>query len=560
MLKNYIFLVLCVVILKVSNAQNASAVTNLSEEKLLQIYNEKIDGFNLEEVSLEYLKRAKRQGDSIKLARGYDLLARLYDIKTNLAYSDSIVMVSKNIVNHESYPALGYLLKGAYNYILDNYKDSWDNYELAESYIQEDDIDKQLAYRFGKGAIINTWGVSDLDFELETLKLITSNLDYNSRFVSEFCFINLTIASIYLERNDFNNVLEYIKNAEQYVTKFKKADYLGLVQITKGKYWLQKENFDQAETLYRAVNTELLDNGELANLYINQGKVYEKLEQLDKTKHFFMKVDSLSSNFDVKVLALPYAYNFLLKNAINDKDQELQNRYANKLIKINEEINDNVKYLNAKIYTDNKQNVSDLIAADDTVASNAWGLYLSLILFFCCVMAFLFYRRQFVAEALASTYVQAFVTNRPIAKPEKNEVIVSAKTVIEDAGVEKKCSKPLNISQDVVDHILSELDTFEEQKMYLSYGRLKEVADLIHTNSSYLSKVVNYYKEKSFTNYIHQLRIMESAYQLKSNPTLQSYTIDAISREFGYNNSESFSKAFKKYLGKYPSQYIKDVA
>lgn len=81
----------------------------------------------------------------------------------------------------------------------------------------------------------------------------------------------------------------------------------------------------------------------------------------------------------------------------------------------------------------------------------------------------------------------------------------------------------------------------------------------MNTNSSYLSKVVNFYKHKNFASYINDLRIEYVVEQLKEDKKLRSYTIKSIADEVGFNNVESFTKAFYKKTGIRPSYYINNL-
>ncbi|CAM1363503.1 helix-turn-helix domain-containing protein [Tenacibaculum xiamenense] len=85
------------------------------------------------------------------------------------------------------------------------------------------------------------------------------------------------------------------------------------------------------------------------------------------------------------------------------------------------------------------------------------------------------------------------------------------------------------------------------------------MASKFDTNASYLSKVVNHYKQTSFSNYINQLRIEYCIEQLKNNKLWRKYTIKAIANEVGFNKAESFSKAFYKYTELRPSYFIKEL-
>ncbi|WP_262708811.1 helix-turn-helix domain-containing protein [Flavobacterium anhuiense] len=79
------------------------------------------------------------------------------------------------------------------------------------------------------------------------------------------------------------------------------------------------------------------------------------------------------------------------------------------------------------------------------------------------------------------------------------------------------------------------------------------------SNSKHVSKVVNVYKEKSFTQYINDLRIEFAINQLQVNNKLRKYTVQALALEFGFNNAESFSTAFYKKTGIKPTYFIKEL-
>jgi YesN/AraC family two-component response regulator len=125
---------------------------------------------------------------------------------------------------------------------------------------------------------------------------------------------------------------------------------------------------------------------------------------------------------------------------------------------------------------------------------------------------------------------------------------------------ETKHSQKINIAEDIVENVLSALKTFEEKHQYTSNKiTLNSLAKKLNTNPNYLSKIVNHYKGCSFSNYINGMRIDFCIEQLKNNPTFIKYTIKAISAEIGFNNVQSFSKAFYNSKGVYPSFFIKEM-
>jgi AraC-like DNA-binding protein len=142
----------------------------------------------------------------------------------------------------------------------------------------------------------------------------------------------------------------------------------------------------------------------------------------------------------------------------------------------------------------------------------------------------------------------------------KFEALLKKVEELENNPKEKTVHQKDKVFDEKAITILDKIANFEKEEYYLSTEcSLSFMAEKLETNTSYLSKVINTYKEKSFTVYITELRINTALIRLKNNKTLQSYTIKAIAEEFGFNRQETFSRAFKAYTGIYPSQYLKNL-
>ena len=134
------------------------------------------------------------------------------------------------------------------------------------------------------------------------------------------------------------------------------------------------------------------------------------------------------------------------------------------------------------------------------------------------------------------------------------------KEKLKDGVPVNKVDSEISISKEIVDSVLSGLVSFEEKREYTSQKiTLNTLAKKLNTNSSYLSKIINYHKEGSFSNYLNRLRIDNIIEQLKSHSKIRKFTIKAIAQEAGYSNSDSFSKAFFKLKGIRPSDFIKQL-
>ncbi len=84
---------------------------------------------------------------------------------------------------------------------------------------------------------------------------------------------------------------------------------------------------------------------------------------------------------------------------------------------------------------------------------------------------------------------------------------------------------------------------------------INQCATLLDTNRSYLSNVVNDVFQKSFTDFINELRIKEACERLKDEKS-KVHTLEAISESVGFSSRNTFTRNFKKTTGVTPSFYI----
>ena len=143
--------------------------------------------------------------------------------------------------------------------------------------------------------------------------------------------------------------------------------------------------------------------------------------------------------------------------------------------------------------------------------------------------------------------------NKIVALLEKNQKST------EDTNEAAK-DNSLDIDPVIVHTILENLKAFEKERGFLHPKiTLYEFAKKLQTNTKYLSKVINTYKLKSFRNYINDLRIQYSIERLKKHTNYRNYTVQAMAKEAGFSNRESFSKAFQRKTGATVSDFLKQT-
>lgn len=113
-----------------------------------------------------------------------------------------------------------------------------------------------------------------------------------------------------------------------------------------------------------------------------------------------------------------------------------------------------------------------------------------------------------------------------------------------------------HLSED--DHYLAlwqKLDRLMKQERIYRHSdiSLDRLAELLGTNRTYVSQVINRYAGTTFYNYIHAARIEEASRILSDAES--DIPLKSLAAELGYNSISSFYRAFLKETGVPPSRY-----
>ena len=86
---------------------------------------------------------------------------------------------------------------------------------------------------------------------------------------------------------------------------------------------------------------------------------------------------------------------------------------------------------------------------------------------------------------------------------------------------------------------------------------LQMLADMVESNTTYVSRVINNSYNKSFKTLLNELRIREACHKMTNWNKYAGFTMQAIYEEVGYRSASSFIRAFKKIYNMTPSEYIR---
>lgn len=512
-----------------------------------------------------YLSKAKNEKSLKEIAIGYGSIGyankEKQEYNKSLMYLDSAIFTSKKI-NHKRYPSIFYINKGQVYEDIGDFKNALDHYIKAIKWCKKTEnthlefITKQnigllkrklgkyeeakqlfkecMAYRINKNEMTSK---DSLNY-LGTLSALVNTYRLNKQIDS---------ASILNEKGFLPSKGKLTYNLfelNRAILKYYDKDYQGVIEDTNT---LLPQIFSSDSNL-------LFETTDLIDTYYYQGKSYEALANEKEAIKRYKKIDSLVQVTNYMIPKVRKAYMILINHykTIGNKNEQLF--YINRLLYADSILDSNYKYLSDKLVND--YDTPELLSEKEKLieeleakhgSSSLGVIILSGVVFIVVIFLILSYRKQ-------KRYQQRF--EELISAPKK-EVL---KPAISKTVEEPNSPVTIGISEDIVNSILESLTSFEEKEGYVE-GNLttNSLAGKFGTNSKYLSKVINTYKQKSFIHYINDLRIEFIVEKLKTDTKYRMYTIKALASESGFNTTEAFSKSFYKKTGIYPSYFIKQL-
>ncbi|VXB50571.1 conserved hypothetical protein [Flavobacterium sp. 9AF] len=249
------------------------------------------------------------------------------------------------------------------------------------------------------------------------------------------------------------------------------------------------------------------------------------------------------------------AYKYLIRHYKKKKDLKRQLLYIDKFVTI-----DSILQSKNNHYRDllkDKYEIPQLLAEKEKIIkslntkSSSLKFYLSLTFIFILTLSMILYY-QYKKE------IKLRIRFEKLIKELNSDNSINKKKT---EGKIKNSDRDIGMPIDVFNNIVEKLILFEKDKKYLDNNlTLEKLSSIFETNTKYLSKVVNITNKKTFPNYLSELRIQYIIKVLNTNKIYRNYTINALSKEAGFNNSDSFSAAFDKITGMKPSFFIKELS
>lgn len=98
---------------------------------------------------------------------------------------------------------------------------------------------------------------------------------------------------------------------------------------------------------------------------------------------------------------------------------------------------------------------------------------------------------------------------------------------------------------------------FENEKPYLSSDlTISDLAEMLYTNKSNLSKILNNNLNVNFNEFVNSYRVKEAIRLFKEN---HDTTLQDLCKKSGFRNISSFNNAFKLYTGSTPGEWCRKI-
>jgi len=504
--------------------------------------------------------KAKKENDTLEIVRGYYYRA-ISDRNngTRLLYYDTIIDLSKNLEG-KNYPTLAYNDKGAiyknklkFDIALDNYLNALEynhgslrkhinfllNYQIAELKIRIDKDGEALE-------LLKTCWAYILK------KKYKNEIGEEREYYEEGLY---SLANTYRKLNRLDSAAIYIKLGLNDEKIDKESIGFGRFLLLDGVLETLKKNNKKAEIqLLKSIDLferNDVDKNTLSASYFFLGENHRQLKNDKKAVFYFKKVDSLFIVTGDIIPEYTGGYPFIADYFRNTNDLEQELMYTTrsleidsilreKYIKLNEDITNKFDFPKLK---KDVERITAQVAYEKKIAKTYYLVLSGLIVLILAIAIYQYRKRRL--------YKKRFLNL--VQKSEQVDENYDHKEVVLNNAT-------LDVPEETIQEILSRLEIFEKKLQFIDPNlNLNKLAMTFGTNSSYLSKVINHYKNESFSSYIKKLRINYGFTKMKEDSIFRKYTIKAIAIECGFKTAESFSKTFYTTYGIYPSYFIKQI-
>ncbi len=295
---------------------------------------------------------------------------------------------------------------------------------------------------------------------------------------------------------------------------------------------------------------------EIYQSYEKQGKLKQALEALLKYDTLAHEINRQSSGaHDSNAFAYLFAdcYKGLMRIYTKMGDKEKALYYQNEFFRYNDSllnINEYSKIKNQHLNYENRQTQLIISSQQKTILYQKICLAMLAVLVVTALAAIIIIRRQ--RKVLYDTNIALFDRNNELVEAKADTPPTSSEHSEKSPSLP---GKPSAVNEQLLQRIVEALN--DERNFCNPDFNLTVLAQIIGSNTNYVSQAINTSFNKNFRTLLNEHRIKEAMRRMKDNTEYSNYSIQGISESVGFKSASNFISAFKKMTGMTPSLYQK---
>ena len=481
--------------------------------------------YELKKVLDFHIGMAKSQQDTLELISTYDWRFQFENIDNALLYADSALFLAEYINNSS---AKSHLYYSVGSFLYDN------NYpeKALEWFISGYNVNDSLNSLIGVvdnlnliASIKREYGqkYQALQIQKESYKLINKKAIRKNNTETLIHTLE-ALSKCYLAVMEVDSAITVANKGKKLAAEIGDSRMVNSFEIIIGQSFFYKGNYRLAEKKLLNI-IDYTRNESRADILYYLGQMEIHKGNKDITLSYYSQIDSILGIKRFPVIDnIESVYQVLLANAIADVNKEEEEYYLSRLI-----------------YYDSLKKITDLkveqIAINEFVLNSSSGqtskskLLLFLVLF----------------GSLISSVILLLRRNSTVSQKKKS------------FNRTPRNETP-RLANEVVSNILKSLKIWEKNMGYLDPNTTQvELASLLGTNSTYLSRTINEELGKSYSEYLRGLRVEYMLRDFDVNYIdLSRKSMIQLAEKYGFRSQYAFISAFKSRTGITPSLYLRN--
>lgn len=346
--------------------------------------------------------------------------------------------------------------------------------------------------------------------------------------------------------NHYFNVAAKMMLQDNFYPEYTKA----LLCMREAKSAALAGNYSKSLSLYRLGKKYPIDNIRTIQLFdLGMSDCFHHLKKVDSALFYSKKYVASYQITKVSKENLLMAYNIMTQCYSKKNDNKNAYHYAQKSLELIQSIegikNKSLNFLHNYDLKLIKEESNKIITS-----KNYFKIFLFGILIILAGVVYSFYYYYKIQKEKHYRFVK-IIQNLRESKFSVNNNLQIDKTEIQPKQA---------IDDELIEKIASGLKKIEQKEIFLDPNfKLAFVAKKLNTNTAYLSQYFNQVMQKTFSEYMQELRIQYILQKLVDTPQYRKYTLQAIAEEIGYKDANTFVRVFKKQTGLSPNYYIEKI-